>query len=289
MTEKQLHLPPLQALDPKEGTNLLQILRKRKPTAADTLTLLLSDLAVRTADRRGTYKWDGIEAATQEEYSRTVQKLNDDQLERHQRNLRVYYYLHEAIEQTDKAVMKLPARYNALKELYKLEKSSTEPVTTQQTIDVISLDIAETIRAARGLNCFIKLLADGTGLNQIIKMLGYDESEINRQFADYLRTDYNGVSVDFKALLNNRSCLYRLNFNNDVKGEINSLAKGKDGRLILSGFDNGAEATYSKGIITRMYIDDDELKVEDLKQQVIDQMATPDTTNENRQRRTSGK
>ena len=67
MTEKQLHLPPLQALDPKEGTNLLQILRKRKPTAADTLTLLLSDLAVRTADRRGTYKWDGIEAATQEE------------------------------------------------------------------------------------------------------------------------------------------------------------------------------------------------------------------------------
>ena len=180
-----------------------KILKKRKPTAKDTLNILLNDIIAKqinkTAKEKGTLSKDSdpllmfYKVVLQEDYSKVVLKLDSREYEKHQKNVKLYNLYYELIEDMEKRHDQIIVYFNCLTasldyDVLIATLGDTLPGKETGTglyIKKLQQYIAENIRAIKGYICFVDALKQYTK-NDLLEITKTEVTTINQAYKDYV-------------------------------------------------------------------------------------------------------
>lgn len=246
-----------------------KILNKRKPTAKDTLELLLNDIVhrelLKIASEKGNidkYKSFGLtnfKVVEQDKYSKIVLKLSEAEYKKHQNNVYLYNYYCDELENQKTDRQNTLLYFKVLAHCLSLETSiikgdiNNEEKPTEKTVTLLQWLIATNIRKMTGFNYFVETLIKYTH-NDYLEITKTELTDIREAYKNYYKTYKNHVN----ALLNNSESIKhyaQLYEDEDIKinmalyeytkEEIENGVKG------LSKFDTINNVDFMKNIISK--------------------------------------
>ena len=177
-----------------------RILNKRKPTANDTLTLMLNDIIqnriTALADKKGTLPPEASHnifkhypVVAQDDYSKVVLKLSEKEYKKHQRNVRLYNFYYDVMDEMEKEHERTLVYFKCLLASFDYDvRTYPEPFTITETESfTTSLQqyIAENIRAIKGFNYFVDVMKEETK-NEFLEITKIEVKDLREAYKNYL-------------------------------------------------------------------------------------------------------
>lgn len=196
-----------------------KILRKRKPTAKDTLDILINDVIAHQVKKlsrdKGTLPEDldfivDHTAIVQDDYSKVVLKLDEREFEKHQKNVKLYNLYFELIEDMERKHDQILAYLNCLTSSYDYDTIvMTQEIDTGTNLytDQLQRYTAENIRAIKGYHCFVDALIRYTK-NDLLEVTKVEVKTLNQAYKNYhthISEDkdiYPGIYARYNGLRN---------------------------------------------------------------------------------------
>lgn len=246
-----------------------KILKKRKPTAKDTLDLLLNDIVhrelLKVAGKKGNLDKQNEFAAThfkvvgQDAYSKIVLKLSEAEYKKHQNNVYLYNYYCDEIEHQETERENTLLYFNLLTHCLDLETSiingdiTTAEKPTANTVYRLQQLIAANIRRFTGFNYFVDALIKYTH-NDYLEITKTELADIREAYITYYKT--YGKHLDelaenrenikhYADLSNDENIILNMALFDISKKEIDDGVKG------LSKFDSINGVDYMKNTIEK--------------------------------------
>lgn len=223
-----------------------RILRKRKPTAKDTLQLMLNDIIqsriTAIAKNNGTLPqgisnimFQHFRVIGQEDYSKVILKLDDKEYQKHQRNVRLYNFYYDMIDELEKEHAKTLVYFDVLISSFNYDfRTYPEPFTDTETKKytyALQQYIAENIRAIKGYNAFVDAMKEETKNDflELTKIELITLREAYKKYYDVVKTSkekYPQLYEQYTQLINDEAIRNKIAFIDAFDNTIKRMIKG---------------------------------------------------------------
>lgn len=223
-----------------------KILRKRKPTAKDTLQLMLNDIIqsriTAIADKKGTLPpevknlWQKhFKVIGQDDYSKVILKLDEKEYKKHQRNVRLYNFYYDMIDELEREHKKTLVYFNCLISSFNYDYSTynipSPDTETKKYTYALQQYIAENIRAIKGYNAFVDAMKRETN-NDFLEITKIELKELREAYKRYYETirpakeNASEIYEQYSQLISDEGIQLKLLFMDFIAEHISDDVKG---------------------------------------------------------------